>query len=176
MRYVALLRGINVGGNTKVPMADLKSALSELGYTDIKTFLNSGNAVFDSSDNNSHAIKDTVEQKLKKRFGFPITVIIRRGEEISLLLEDEPFKHIVATDKTRLYVSFLTETPKSTLKIPYQSTDNSIRILRVTDKEILSVVELSQKTGTLDLMSLLEKEFGKSITTRNWNTVKKLGS
>jgi uncharacterized protein (DUF1697 family) len=174
MRYVALLRGINLGDNTKVPMAELKVSFSELGYTDIKTLLNSGNIVFDSPDNNIHSVKDTVEQKLIQRFGFPISIIIRTSEEMKSLIDEDPFKNIVVSDKTRLYVSFLSAPQKSNLKIPYKSEDEGIRILRVSDKEIISVVELSEKTGTLDLMDLLEKEFGKGLTTRNWNTVKKL--
>lgn len=176
MRYVALLRGINVGGNTKVPMPDLKNALHELGYTEIKTLLNSGNVLFDSPDNNVQNVIDEIEQKLKQRFGFPISVIIRTNKEITELVKDDLFKNVILADNTRLYVSFLSESTKSDFKIPYQSADNSIRILRITKKEILSVVELSEKTGTLDLMDLLQKEFGKHITTRNWNTVKKLQS
>jgi uncharacterized protein (DUF1697 family) len=174
MIYVSLLRGINVGGNTKVPMADLKKTLNELGFTDVKTLLNSGNVVFESQGKNIHAIKDKVEQNLKQRFGFPITVIIRTAEELKLLVEDDPFKNIVVSPRTRLYVSFLSDISNSSLKIPYKSAENTLEIVRATSSEVCSVIVISEKLGTIDLMKFMEKEFGKNITTRNWNTVKKI--
>jgi hypothetical protein len=67
-------------------------------------------------------------------------------------------------------VTFLKEEPKTGLKIPYASDDESFRIIGLTDKAIFSVVDL-EKTGTADAMNMLEKEFGKSITTRNYNTI-----
>jgi uncharacterized protein (DUF1697 family) len=73
-----------------------------------------------------------------------------------------------------LYVTFLTEKHQSSLKIPYESPDKNLKIIRATASEVCSVVTLSPNTGTVDLMSFLEKEFGRKITTRNWNTIGKI--
>jgi uncharacterized protein (DUF1697 family) len=174
MKYIAFLRGINVGGNKKVPMGDLKKMFEASGFTDVKTLLNSGNVVFSSDETEISAIKNSIEQSLIKKFGFAIPVIVRSQEKIKQLVEDSPFKHIEVTKDVRLYVTFLAETPKTSLKIPYESEDKALRILRVSNSEVCSLVVLSAIKGTLDLMGFIEKEFGKNVTTRNWNTVVKL--
>ncbi len=169
-KYVAFLRGINVGGKKKVPMSDLKKTFESLGFQNVKTLLNSGNIVFEGEKADSQ----TIETKLKSQFGFDIPVIIRTHEELQKLIDTNPFKGIKLTPETRLYVTFLSTKPESTLKIPYMSPDKNLRILKVTDGEIISVLTLSPKFGTTEAMKMLEKEFGKTVTTRNWNTILKL--
>lgn len=174
MRYAALLRGINVGGNKKVPMADLKKHLEKAGYENIKTLLASGNVLFDADEKDPKKLRATLEALLEKKFGFTIPVILRTVEELKALEKTNPFKGIVVTPETRLYVTFLSEKPKSTLKIPYESKEKDMRILRVTDGEVISVFLVTEKYGTTDGMGVIEREFGKNVTTRNWNTVMKL--
>lgn len=173
-KYVALLRGINVGGNKKVPMADLKKALEALKYKDVKTLLASGNVVFDAPEKDPKKVIATLEKKLEATFGFTIPVILRTHEHLQKLNKANPFKGIQVTDNTRLYVSFLSEKPATKLKIPYTSPDGNYRILLAADSEVISVLEVTPDHGTIDAMSILEKEFGKKITTRNWNTIQKL--
>ncbi|HVW66487.1 MAG TPA: DUF1697 domain-containing protein [Candidatus Peribacteraceae bacterium] len=174
--FIALLRGINVGGNKKVPMADLKKAMEKAGYTNVKTLLNSGNVVFDASEKKPEKVRTKLESVIEKKFGFPVPTLIRAQEEITALIALDPFKNISVNKDMRLYVTFLSEKPTSTVKIPYVSPDKSFTILRVTDHAIFSVLQLSEKFHTPDAMNVLEKEFGKNITTRNWNTIQKLVS
>jgi uncharacterized protein (DUF1697 family) len=94
--------------------------------------------------------------------------------EIQELADSNPFKKITVTPQMRLYVTFLSEKPKSSLKIPYESPEKDFKIVRVSNNEVCSVLTLSPNTGTVDAMSVLEKEFGRKVTTRNWNTVIKL--
>jgi uncharacterized protein (DUF1697 family) len=176
MKYIALLRGINVGGNKKVPMADLKKTFEILGFTNVKTLLNSGNVIFVSKETNVNSLKQQIEQRLEKTFGFVIPVIIRTHKEIQDLVVSDPFMSISATPEARLYITFLSEKSKNNLKLPYESENKDARILQVSNLEICSVVVLSPAKGTLDLMSFIEKEFGKNVTTRNWNTVVKLAN
>jgi len=157
-------------------MSDLKKALESLGFNDIKTLLNSGNVVFMAKETTLSLLTQQIEKTLAKTFGFTVPVLIRTKKEIQELVDSQPFKAITVTPETRLYMTFLSEKPKSALKIPYESENKGFRILRVSDHEICSAVIPSPTNGTLDMMSFLEKEFGKNVTTRNWNTVVKLAA
>ena len=170
---IAFLRGINVGGHHKVPMASLREVLNELNCKNVKTLLNSGNIVFDTSETDIQALEDKTEKHLAKSFGFPIPVILRKKTEILQLVENDPFKNVSVNKNIRLYVSFLKHSPECTLTLPYTSKDNAFRILSIENKTILSVLDLSISNTTKG-MDDLEKNFGKEITTRNWNTIEKI--
>jgi len=95
------------------------------------------------------------------------------SDAIEKVVDSDPFQGVKVMKDTRLYVTFLSEEVKSVLKIPYITPDKSFRILCLKDNMIFSIHDLL-KTGTRDAMSILEKEFGKNITTRNWNTIVKI--
>lgn len=171
IKYAALLRGINVGGNKPVKMDELKLTFESMGFKNVRTVLASGNVLFETKEQSTMILKKKVEENLKKNFGIEIIVIIRSIEELQKLSDMDPFKGINVTKQTRLYVTFLPEKSKSKMKIPYESPDKNFRILRVTDKDICSVLTLTPESNTIDLMSILEKEFGRKVTTRNWNTI-----
>ncbi len=173
MTFIAFLRGINVGGNHKVPMADLRKKMTDWGYENVKTFLNSGNVVFDCRQTNLPTIEATLEAQLSEAFGFQIPVILRTKNEIADLVKDNPFDQIEMHTDLRLYVSFLKTQPNLTISLPYTSDDSSFQILEVRKCNIVSVLDLS-KGKTVNGMNDLEKLFGKNITTRNWNTIIKV--
>ena len=171
-KYAAFLRGINVGGNKPVPMERLKKAFESLGFRNVRTLLASGNVLFEAPSPNAPPLVKKIERKLKRTFGHEIGTIIRPVGELQDLADSNPFKGIKVTPRTRLFVTFLSEEPKTSLKIPYESPDKSFRILRLTNGEVCSVLTLGpQWAKNLRQMNILEKEFGKKITTRNWNTV-----
>ncbi|HPE56696.1 MAG TPA: DUF1697 domain-containing protein [Bacteroidales bacterium] len=169
-KFVSLLRGINVGGNKKVPMSDLINHFEKMGFKNIKTILNSGNVVFEGNDKSP----DQIPAHLEKAFGFEIPVITVPFEQILQIIQMDPFKNIEVTPKTRLYLTFLPEPHNNPLEIPYSSDDNSFQIIHQTATMLFSVLDLN-KTGTVDAMKILEKAYGKNITTRNLNTVQKIG-
>jgi uncharacterized protein (DUF1697 family) len=168
-KFAAFLRGINVGGHKKVPMQDLKKAFEKIGFQNVKTLLNSGNVIFEGKKELISSIPKTLE----KTFGFSVESIIIPFDKIEKIVKSDPFKSIKITPKIRLYVTFLKDKTNSKLKIPYHAEDNSCLIIKLEDNFIFSVVDLEVK-GTLDAMSFLENEFGKNITTRNYNTIVKL--
>lgn len=174
MIYAVFLRGINVGGNKKVPMAELKKMLEKMGFADVKTLLASGNVMLSSKKENIAALTKRIANAIEKEFGFPVPVLIREMTRLEEMAKTDPFKGITVTKEIRLYVTFLSETPKTKLKIPYTSEDKSFHIFRVEDDVIYSVLDLSKGSGTVDAMAIVEKEFGKLVTTRNWNTIEKM--
>jgi len=174
-KYVVLLRGINVGGNKIVPMAQLKKALEKEGYENVKTLLASGNVLLDAKASSPDALTKSLAALLEKTFGFPIPTLVRPFSEVEKLVAKDPFKDIPVTKDTRLYVTFLPEdAKKSTLKIPYASSDGNFRIFLQSDHELCSILTVTPDRGSVDAMEILDKEFGKGITTRNWNTVLKI--
>ena len=157
-------------------MIELKKVLATHGFTDVKTLLNSGNVVFGSNEKDGNLLKKNIEQILERAFGFPIPVLIRMHKEIQEMVNSDPFKAIMITPETRLYVTFLSDTPHLTREIPYTSPDKLLRVLQVTHDTVFSVLVLSKEIDTTKMMALWEKELGKGITTRNWNTVVKIAS
>ncbi|MCU1467400.1 MAG: hypothetical protein JWM72_3328, partial [Actinomycetia bacterium] len=102
-RYVALLRSVNVGGR-KVPMADLRAVFEELGYTDVRTYIQSGNVVFDAKSGNPARIRSLIESELKSEFGMEITVLLRTPAELGKIVKRNPFDE-------NAYVTFLDKAP-----------------------------------------------------------------
>lgn len=172
-QYVAFLRGINVGGHHKVPMAELRKEMETLHFEKVVTLLNSGNIVFDAIVADLSTLEKTISIHLEKTFGFPIPTIVRKADMIGGLLKENPFRDVLLTKDIRLYVSFLQKKPKMNLQLPWTSEDNSFKIINISDKTILSVLDVSV-SKTPKAMKVLEQFFGKEITTRNWNTIKRI--
>jgi len=169
MKYAAFLRGINLG-KRQIKMAELKSVLEGLGFDEVKTILASGNVIFTSSTDKSDKLKKDMETAINKRFGFDVRVLMRTEKEIATLVKNDPFKNVKVTPKTRLYITFLSEPPKSKLKAPYKDGDFTLH--EITKAHLVSI--LGPKVSSPDVMDFLSKEFGKEITTRNWNTIIKI--
>lgn len=172
--YLIFLRGINVGGHKKVPMGELKSCLETTGYQDVKTVLNSGNVFAKSMLKSTEEVEAQLTHLLEETFGFHIPVIARKATAIKTLMESNPFSEITLTEDIRRYISFLKQPlDKTILELPYTTVDNSFEILYFTGSEVISVLNVSKIKST-DAMQVLEKTFGKNMTTRNWNTLERL--
>ncbi len=172
-KYVAFLRGINVGGHHRVPMADLRDEMKKLKFQNVETILNSGNIVFDVKKGKLDDLESKIMTHLEEAFGFPIPTMLRRAETIIALLEHDPFKDSELTKDIRFYVSFLRDDSDIDIKFPWVSEDASYTILSKRDKMIASVLDIGV-SKTPKAMEILEKFYKKDITTRNWNTIKRL--
>ena len=169
-KCVAFLRGINVSGHHTLPMARLKEEMISLGYQNPITILNSGNVIFEAEESSTTKIESQLASHLESVFQFPVPTIVKSISTIESLLGADPFDGIEVTKDTRLYISFLMTDPNPDLPIPWESEDGSYRILSSMENCILSVLDLS-KSQTPKAMEILEKKYGKNITTRNWNTL-----
>ncbi len=173
-RYVAFLRGINVGGHHKLPMADLRREMERMHFENVITILNSGNIIFDAVTSDLESLEIMLSSRLEKAFDFRVPTIIRRAKMINELLESAPFKDIEITKDIRLYVSFLRGRTEPDIELPLTSDDNAYTIIKKQNKTIVSVLDLSI-SNTPKGMGVLEKFYGKDITTRNWNTIVRIG-
>ncbi len=134
--------------------------------------------MFESEIKNSEELTTKISTALENKFHFPIPVLLRTFSGIEKMIALDPFKGIKVTPHIRLYATFLSqrdfqsEKPKSKFTT-YVSPDKSFRIISATENAVFSVLDLS-KAKTPEAMGVLEKEFGKNVTTRNWNTVVKI--
>jgi uncharacterized protein (DUF1697 family) len=168
--WAALLRGINVGGRNKLAMADLRDLCSDLGLTDVSTYINSGNILFacDSVD----GLVPRLEAEITKRFGLEIPIVVCSAERLESALAANPF---AGEDPTKVLVYFCSRavSPASASKIDgARSPDDSIAVLGT--EVYLHLPDGVHKTKLT--LGYLEKTLGVTMTSRNINTVEKLCS
>lgn len=173
-KYIALLRGINVGGHKKVPMADLRELLSGMGYSRVKTLLNSGNVVFSAVSEDQATIASSMAAAIAERFGFEVPTLVLDHQVVQSLIATDPFADTPLHKDHQCYVTFCRQATLSN-KLPWQSADGSFRIIAESGRLVMTVLDRS-KSGTPEGMKILEKRYGKDITTRNWKTVRKIAA
>ena len=162
-RYVALLRGINVGGNKKVPMAQLRDMLAEIGLRDVRTLLNSGNAVF-TADEPAETLESLLEKAILERLGQSVRCLVRDGAEIEKVIAANPFPD-AAADGSRFMAVFTGGQP------PDDVVELDPGNIRVGDR----VVYQWCRNGVLEAPDV-KKKLGAAVTGRNWNTVLKIAT
>ncbi len=154
-------------------MARVKELFIEFGAADITTLLNSGNVVFAKNARDEHDLEHLIEHMMEREFGFSVPTIIRSRDEMQQMIDADPFAGIKLTNDIRLYVTLLQKETAPPIALPYVSADASYRILAATNTVVYSVLDVS-KTGTTEVMNILEKQWGSGVTTRNWNTIEKV--
>ncbi len=171
--YVALLRGINVGKNNRVPMATLRELLGGLGYADVRTHLNSGNAVFTVSGRaRPDSVAKKIEAALLEETGLTLRVVVRSHDELAAVVEGNPFAD-VATDPARLLVAFLdAPVPAGRLR-DIDAEALAPERFHVAGKEIYLWMPGGIQHSQLP-KALSDSRLGVATTARNWNTVTKL--
>lgn len=172
-KYVAFLRGINVGGHKLIKMAELKIIFESLGLKNVKTYILSGNVLFETGEADPQKVTRKIETGLRKALGYEVAVILRTVTELEALVKADPFKQVQADADIKKYVTFLAEPHTSKLKLPLSSPKGDWQIIGLKPREVI-VVAFPVKGRYGESMASIEKEFGKAVTTRNWNTVVKI--
>ncbi|MEH7501626.1 DUF1697 domain-containing protein [Neobacillus drentensis] len=168
--YIALLRGINVGKNNRIKMADLKSLLETMGLEKVKTYIQSGNVLFESKDDATQ-LSQRLENEISKTFGFPVPVILRTAEEYEQIIRDCPFSFDSLMEGESIQLAFLANEP-SQEKIEYlRSYESGPDECFIKGKEVY--LFLRQSILDSKLAAQLPK-LGVQATVRNWKTVIKL--
>src|SRR5229473_1201648 len=121
IKYVAFLRGINVGGKRLIKMEDLRRVVESIGLKDVRTFIASGNVLFETSQTNRDALSRKIEKKLLTAFGHDVPVVLQTIDELKAILRANPFKKIKPGADVMMFVAFLAAEPKAKPKLPLQS-------------------------------------------------------
>ncbi|WP_406398959.1 DUF1697 domain-containing protein [Streptomyces sp. NBC_00879] len=173
-RYAALLRGINVGGHKKVPMAELRELLTELGHGDVATYLQSGNAVFSSASDDEQALATALERAIQQRFGFGVDCLVRGGPYLRAVVDDGPFPAAELEGK-QLHVTYFSQPVGPERLASIDAAAFLPEEFRLGDRALylyapngLGRSKLAEALGRPSLFK------GIVATSRNWNTVVKL--
>ncbi|MFD5101356.1 DUF1697 domain-containing protein [Streptomyces albidochromogenes] len=175
MTYAALLRGINVSGHKKVPMAELRELLEELGHRDVRTYLQSGNAVFTTDAGDSEdALAAALERAVEKHFGFGVDCLVRSGPYLAAVADACPFPAAELEGK-QLHVTYFSRPVTADRFAPVDPAAYLPEEFRLGDRALY--LYAPDGLGRSRLAEALAKPAllkGISATTRNWNTVARL--
>lgn len=173
--HVALLRGINVGGNKKVSMPVLKSMFEAMGFGRVRTYINSGNVVFDAAEGDApiESLADGIEREIEKTFGFPVAVVVRGAADLERILAANPFAAEGDPAGLHLHVGFMRGVPAQAGIDKLAAYANENDEFRVVGEEVYAVFRQGMRDSKLG--NSLPK-IGVPVTLRNWNTVTKLAA
>jgi uncharacterized protein (DUF1697 family) len=170
-RYVAFLRGINVGGRVKVGMADLRTMLTDLGYTDVATVLQSGNAVL-TTTHKPDAVTTAIEKRLHADTGLDVKCVVRTAAEMKVVLTRDPYEGR-ANDPARYVVAFMNKAPTKANIASVSPAKFAPDEFRIIGREAYIWCPGGLRDTKLNAPNF-EKEFGVVATVRNWNTCQKV--
>ncbi|MEO0468036.1 MAG: DUF1697 domain-containing protein [Bacteroidota bacterium] len=168
--YIALLRGINVSGQKKIRMAELREQLAELPYENIRTYIQSGNIVFDSQNENAAQLAQEIRNKIAGHYAFDVPTLIRTPEELREAAQNNPF---AAEDLKRVYLTFLESVPAQAQIDVLAEVDYSPEQYVIQGKSLYLFSPDGRGTSKLS-NNLFEKKLKVNATTRNWRTLNKL--
>ncbi|MBV6497245.1 MAG: hypothetical protein DCC44_06320 [Acidobacteria bacterium] len=172
MRYVALLRGINVSGANMIKMDELRRTFEGLGFKDVVSYINSGNLAFDTRSTSEDSLAAKIEKAIHQSFGMTIPVMIRQREHIGEVLANNPFEGEYESHK-EMHVLFLKEPlSKDSLEEVRAGAPKDERFA-AKGREIYLHLPMGVAESVLG-RGLIEKKLKVAVTARNWRTVQKL--
>jgi uncharacterized protein (DUF1697 family) len=169
--YIALFRGINVGGNNKLPMTELVNILEGLGAMEVKTYIQSGNVVFRSEELNTAEFANSICLEVEKRCGFAPKVLLLTPEDLDRAMDENPFP-VPEGDASTLHLGFLAAEPENVNFEKLVNLQTESEHYCLTPK--VFYLYAPEGVGKSRLAAGAEKIIGVDMTDRNWNTVCKL--
>ncbi|MGI8977824.1 MAG: DUF1697 domain-containing protein [Pirellulaceae bacterium] len=170
-RWIALFRGINVGGNNLLPMKELARDLEALKLKNVRTYIQSGNVVFDSGEKNAQAVAKKITRRIEQEHGFGPQVLLLSPEELKSAIQANPFRQAVS-DPRSLHFFFL---EKPATKANIQSLDKA---KAPTETYVLKgcvfFLHAPEGIGRSKLAATAERHLGVAVTARNYRTVEKI--
>jgi uncharacterized protein (DUF1697 family) len=172
MRYVALLRGINVGGNTMIRMSELKKTFVALGFEKVVSYINSGNLAFDARKTDEKKLVAKLERAIEQDFGKKVSVMVREQTDIERVLANNPYDGEFASHK-EMHVLFLASELSSDAKLSLADAVPTGERFAVVGREIYCHLPMGVADSYLG-RGQFEKLVKIPVTARNWRTVQKL--
>jgi uncharacterized protein (DUF1697 family) len=172
--YIAFMRAINVAGHAIVKMTDLRDAFAAAGCKNVRTYIQSGNVIFESPEEDSAAIFQRIRDELRGLLGAEPGILFRTVREIEGIIRAAPFKSLESDPAIKLYVAFLSGKPTSKPRFPLLSDKEALEAVAMKNREVF-IVSRRKKNGFYGFPNnFIEKELGVSATSRNWSTVTKI--
>lgn len=173
IQYLALLRGINVGGNNIIKMVDLKACFESIGFTDVLTYIQSGNVLFKSDEQNIDKLITKVEHELSTRFSYQSKVVIVSQDQLESIVKNAPKGFGQLPDEYRYDVIFIKE------PLTADEAFNNIKLKEGVDNAhkgsgVLYTAKLISRATQSHLTKLISMPMYKDMTIRNWNTTTKI--
>lgn len=172
--YLAFLRGINVGGHKIIKMAELAKIVSKLGFSDVRTFIQSGNVFFGSPDKDADRVRGALEKGLSQALGYDVPVMLRGVAELEKMVRKDPFDGETPGGDAKFYVAFLSEKPPAAAVRDLQTREAPLERFRVIGREVFITCEKDPAARRKYVMDSLEKILGVRATIRNWETLGKM--
>ncbi len=171
--YLAFLRGINVGGKNIILMEDLRDAFSSLEFSDVRTYIQSGNVAFTPKTGTKATLKKKVEKMILTRYGLTVPVILRSKTEMQKMVKADPFVKLVNDKKIKLYVCFLDALPEGEVTMPVIIDNEGLELISIKGQDAFVVSRpINGSYGFPN--NIIEKKLKVTSTARNWNTVLKI--
>jgi uncharacterized protein (DUF1697 family) len=171
--YVAMLRGINVGSGKIVKMERLRASFDALGFDNVRTYVQSGNVIFESQQKSPAELSKKVEGQVQRDFGFTVPVVVKSSKEIAQIVGDNPLMKEKGIDHSKLHVTFLSDAPPKTAVEALEPLARGREQFRVLNHEIY--LYCPDGYGNTKLSNnAIEKKLCVVATTRNWRTVNTL--
>ena len=173
MRYIALLRGINVSSQKRVKMADLKEIFESLGFEDVRTYVQSGNAIFDYERIDTEKLASYIENKISQIFRLSINIIIRTKEELEDIVNNNPFVAEANIETDKLHVIFLLDVPDPKVTSLLDIKKDKNEEFKIVCREVYLYCPNGYGRTKLN-NAIFERKLHTTATTRNWKTTNKL--
>ena len=167
-RYVALLRGVNVGGKNKLPMADLRDIFTAAGCAGVQTYIQSGNVVFEAAQDLAERVPEIVSRAIRRRFGYETAVVVRSSEELRQVVASNPFD--TSGDPRFLQVAFLEDTPgaEAVSRLDPQRSPPDAFVVRGRNVHLHYPNGVARSKLTNEYLAA---QLQTASTMRNWRTV-----
>ncbi|MCK9422738.1 MAG: DUF1697 domain-containing protein [Bacteroidales bacterium] len=172
-RYVAFLRGINVGGKNLILMPEMRALFGSSGLSHVETFIQSGNVKFTWDGTDLQLLKIKLERRLEILLGQRVAVIMRSLEELQDAVRNDPFMSVSTNLPVKYYVCFLEKIPEHLPELPLRNEKEGLEVIMIRGANVYIVShEVKGRYGFPN--NFIEKELGLLSTARNWNTVQKI--
>ena len=132
-RHVAFLRGINVSGQKIIKMVDLAKLFTSFGFKNVRTFIQSGNVIFDSTEQDIDSLTEKIEKNLAKKLGYQVDVMVRTLQHLESILKRNPFKKLPPDAK--ISVVFMSGKPTVKPKLPLLSPKKDLELIEIRDRD-----------------------------------------